>query len=314
MFYALHARERQPGLFMKSFPRSRAAFISCVVLLSCLLAAPSGARCERRTLTAGFTGSLPSPESPFAPEWSTAQAVVVMDAVAKIPVTLTALHDGRNVSIRAVFPDPDESREHRTLRWDAAARAYADGPEREDMLALKWSMSGPDTGLTLAEDAPYMADEWCWRACRTDHAGHADDRLQIYSVHPDPYAKAMVSRGGKVFYLTREGDAGTDPGAPALHPGYAGERAAKYELARPTGSRADVSARGFWSAGHWTVTFRRALDTRSPDDVAFDTAEAYAFGVSRFDLAGGPAEPSAHEPLFNCGEVGEVLLLRFETR
>jgi hypothetical protein len=33
------------------------------------------------------------------------------------------------------------------------------------------------------------------------------------------------------------------------------------------------------------------------------------FGVSRFEIAGRPAEPGADEPLFGSGDVGERLVL-----
>ncbi|WP_173081092.1 ethylbenzene dehydrogenase-related protein [Fundidesulfovibrio magnetotacticus] len=253
----------------------------------------------------------PDITNPDDPAWAAAAALTVRDAVADIPVTLKALHDGQYVYIQTIFPDPDESRQHRTLRWDPGRRTYVDGPEREDAMVLKWSMVSHATGLTLHENAPYVADEWYWKACRSDHSGHADDKIQIYSAYPDPTAKALLSENGKLFYLTRKGDEGEEAVKALLYANYSGESVPKFAFARPSGSRADVRAKGHWREGRWTVAFARRLVTGHADDVAFSLDGAYPFGVSRFEIAGRDPEPGAEEPLFGCGDVGEILVLRF---
>jgi len=269
------------------------------------------AQAQPRELTAARTATPPLIDQPDSPQWSGASPIVIRDAVAKIDITLKALHDGENVYIQASFPDPTENRMHRLLRWDPAKHAYHDGPEREDVLVLKWNMSSHPSGLTLHEDAPYVADIWFWKAHRSDHSGHADDKIEIYSINPDPYAKAMLSESGKVFYLTRKGDEGQDPAEVILYPDYAGERVLKFKLSPPGGSRADIRARGFWKDGRWTVTYARKLVTGHVDDVALTLDGAHAFGVSRYEIAGRAPEQDAEDPLYGCGEVGEIVALRF---
>jgi len=283
------------------------------VLLALLFSlAPTGAQAGHRVLTAAKTQTPPDILNPDDPAWNAATPIPVLDVVANIEVVLKALHDGNNVYIQASFPCPRESRQHRVQRWDAAKRTYVDGPEREDAIILKWSMVAHETGLTLHEDAPYVADEWYWKAHRSDHAGYADDKIQIYSVNPEPYAKPMLSRSGKVFYLTRKGDEGQEAAETILYPDYMGERMPKFKLVAPSGSRADIRARGFWKDGRWTVSFARKLVTGNADDVAFALDGAYPFGVSRFEIAGREPEQGADEPLFGCGDVGEILELRFQ--
>lgn len=283
-------------------------------LLILLILSPTpdaAAQAEPRALTAARIESPPLVDQPDSPQWTAAAPITVRDVVAKIDITLKALHDGENVYIQASFPDPAENRMHRLLRWDPAKRAYRDGPEREDVLVLKWNMSPNPSGLTLHEDAPYVADIWFWKAYRSDHSGHADDKVEIYSVNPDPYAKAMLSESGKVFYLTRKGDEGQDPAEAILYPDYAGDRVGKFKLGPPGGSRADIRAKGFWKDGRWTVTYARKLVTGHTDDVPLTLDGAHAFGVSRFEIAGRAPEQTADEPLYGCGDVGEIIVLRF---
>jgi hypothetical protein len=59
------------------------------------------------------------------------------------------------------------------------------------------------------------------------------------------------------------------------------------------------------------VTFARKLVTGHADDVAFSLDKAYPLGISRFEIAGRNPEPGTEEPLYGCGDVGEILELRF---
>ncbi|MBI4806157.1 MAG: hypothetical protein HY795_13055 [Desulfovibrio sp.] len=266
---------------------------------------------KHRELLASRAASPPDVHNPSDPAWNPIRPVAVLDVVANTTVEFKALHTGDHVFIQASFPDPTENRMHRMLRWDPASKSYVDGPEREDVIILKWSMVSHETGLTLHEDSPYVADEWFWKAYRSDHAGYADDKIQIYSTNPSPEAKPMLSKNGKVFYLTRKGDEGQEAADTILYPDYAGDRVPKFKLVQPSGSRADIRAKGHWQNGKWTVTFARKLVTGHADDVAFSLDKAYPFGISRFEIAGRAPEPGTEEPLYGCGDVGEILELRF---
>ena len=266
---------------------------------------------KHRALLSVHTATPPDVHNPSDPAWNAAKPTSVLDVVANIEVELKALHDGDRVYIQASFPDQTESRMHRQLLWDPVKRTYVDGPAREDVLILKWSMVSHDTGLTLHEDAPYVADEWFWKACRSDHAGYADDKIQIYSTNPSPEAKPLLSKSGKIFYLTRKGDEGQEAADTILYPEFAGDRVPKFKLVQPGGSRADIRAKGHWKDGKWTLAFARKLVTGHADDVAFSLDKSYPFGVSRFEIAGREPEPGTEEPHYGSGDVGEMLELRF---
>jgi len=54
-----------------------------------------------------------------------------------------------------------------------------------------------------------------------------------------------------------------------------------YLVRWPTGSRADVFAKGYWNAGHWTVEIKRAMRTgHETEDVFFYPDKTYNFAVA----------------------------------
>lgn len=246
--------------------------------------------------------------------WAQAKAVTVRDSVAQIDIQLKAAHDGETLYLLAEFPDVDESRMHRALIWKPELNSYQNGPTREDTLVLKWSMSGLQSGLTLREDRPYRADIWYWKADRTDHAGYADDKIQHYTTTRDKKSLLLLSHSGKVFYLLRKGDRGEPAYKPKLQTSYSNDLVPKYDYFLPTGSRADVRAKGHWQDDRWVIEFARKLQTGQPDDLQMELAGSYSFGVSRFEIAGRQPEPATESDvaLFGSGEVGELLELSFQ--
>lgn len=243
--------------------------------------------------------------------WAQATGVRVRDVVANIDITLKAVHDGERVYLLGQYPDATENRLHRQLLWDPALKSYQDGPTREDCLVLKWSMVAHPTTLTLKENRPYTADIWFWKAHRTDHAGFADDKIQHYTTTRDKKAKMLISSEGNVFYLQRDGDEGNPTYQPLLHAGYIQDKMPKYDLVTPSGSRADVRAKGVWQQGVWTIEFSRLLDSGHGDDVRFELSGRYPFGVSRYEISGRDPEPESETPLYGSGDVGELIHLTF---
>ena len=86
----------------------------------------------------------------------------------------------------------------------------------------------------------------------------------------------------------------------------------RYRFAQPSGSRADVRAKGQWQDGRWTIEFARPLQTGHSDDIAFRMDRRYRFGVSRFEIAGRKRNPALEQPDFGRGDVGELLYLVFQ--
>ncbi len=244
--------------------------------------------------------------------WSKAKAVITHDPLANINVTIKAVHTTDSIFFLVTFPDRTENRHHKTMVWVPEQDRYRTGPTREDTFVIKWSEEPGEIDLSLSADAPYKADIWYWKAHRTDHAGYADDKSQIYSAIEIPRSKPVISKRGRRFFLSRPGDEGNAAYLTVVHANHVGKTAGKYELSQPTGSRADVRAKGVWRRGTWTVEFQRKLATGHADDIQFDRNRRYQFGVSRFEIAGRRKNPKLDEPYFGAGEITESMYLKFQ--
>ena len=244
--------------------------------------------------------------------WSRAKPLVTYDPLAKVRLTVRAVYTDDTIFILATFPDQTENRDHKTQVWVAEQSRYRIGYDREDTFVIKWSMETGPVDLRVDAEEPYRADIWFWKAHRTDHAGHADDKSHVYSSLQTPGSKPVLSRNGRRFYLKRPGDAGKAAYETIVHGEHVGDRAPLYKHGAPQGSRADVRAKGNWRNGGWTVEFSRKLVTNNPDDLQLDAGGAYNLGVSRFEIAGRKRNPKLQEPYFGAGEITRMLTLQFE--
>jgi len=241
--------------------------------------------------------------------WASATPVITHDKVADIDLELRAVHTGNQIFIMVRYPDSDESRLHRSWRWDSEQERYISAGDREDVLVLKWWLEGDSPTLSTSAGQPYRADIWYWKACRTDPVGFADDKIQILDSISSARSQKITSPAGKTMYLTRRGDDGTSSYATEIPGSFQGDKIPRFKISRPTGSRADIRARGRWADGWWVIEFARALDTGHDDDVVLRAGDRHFFGVSRYEIAASPADPRAEVPLFRSGDVGEPLYL-----
>jgi mono/diheme cytochrome c family protein len=156
-----------------------------------------------------------------------------------------------------------------------------------------------------------LADMWHWKLVRNNQHGKADDQVVKYWTQGGANP-ANAGRGSDVG----SGGYGDNP-ATAGRPTYRGPimstppyyilDAQKVTLTDaelnllpvgalipnmittgPTGTRADVDAKGVWNPADktWTLEFRRKLVTGDINDVQFsDLTQKYAFGVAVFDNA-----------------------------
>lgn len=244
--------------------------------------------------------------------WSKAKVVVAHDPLAKIDVTIQAVYTNDSICFLVTFPDSTENRGHKTLVWVPEQERYRTGTDREDTFVFKWSDEPAEIDLSLSADAPYKADIWYWKAHRTDRAGFADDKSHVYSAIETPKSRPVISKRGRRFFLSRPGDEGKAAYQTIVHANYVGKTTGKFEVASPTGSRADIQAKGVWRDGMWTVEFHRKLATGHADDIQFDRNRRYQFGVSRFEIAGRRRNPKLDEPKFGAGEIAESLYLKFQ--
>ena len=188
---------------------------------------------------------------------------------------------------------------------------YKKGSSREDALCLKFNMESHPVDLRLGDDE-YMSDLWFWKANRTNPASVADDKTHQLSAEKLPKSSKITSKSGKKMYLIRKRDAGSSSYKGTALAEYQGDQVPNYITRPPSGSRGDVKAKGIWADGKWTIELSRALNTGNDDDVVFDPAQTLLFGVARYEIAGKKANPKIDQPLFNSGEITELLTLEFK--
>ena len=245
------------------------------------------------------------------PVWSKTDQVITLDKNNDLSITVKALYTSQDIYMLIKFKDQDESRTHKSWVWDNARSMYRVGYDREDIFVIKWNMVPEPVDLSIYSDDPYLADVWFWKANRTDPAGYADDKMHLLNFEKDRDALELKSKSGKAIYLTRTGDTGTSAYKIDLQAEYQGDKLPRYINRQPSGSRADVKAKGNWHEGVWTIEFTRALDTDNQDDIQFEPGKKYLLGVSRYEIAGRASNEKLSQPLYGSGDINEMLWLHF---
>ncbi len=245
------------------------------------------------------------------PAWKNAPVITTLDKANALPINIMAVYTNTEIFFQVSFPDPDESRTHKSWAWDNGREMYTVGNDREDIFVFKWNMESKPVDLSINSADVYQADIWYWKACRTDGVGFADDKSHIYSPEEDRNATKIVSRAGKIMYLLRASDEGESAYNIDLISEYQGDILPRYTIKQPTGSRSDVLAKGVWHDKRWTIEFGRKLVTGNQDDIQFTTDKKYVFGVSRYEIAGRESNAKLSDPLYGTGDVNETLWLEF---
>lgn len=198
--------------------------------------------------------------------------------------TVRAVVSAGSLHLLVRWRDPTEDREHKV--WTPAGEGkFAGGPEREDVLAVGFPISGEFTG-DMTSPVECVWDVWQWKSARTDPAGFAMDKSHVHSF-ADPGGKRHVHDlpDGRKLHIARPEDAGTSATRSVPAPAPGGARTAQYVAQDPAGSAADVRARGVWADGWWTVELSRKLSTGHPDDADFVGRDAVPFAIAVLDRA-----------------------------
>ena len=172
--------------------------------------------------------------------------------------------------------------------WTRGADGAFKGTNKfEDQASVAFPIEGEFTAdMTSPVEARW--DVWHWKAFRTDPAGHAQDRVHVMTFK-DPGGTRHVEKlpDGRELYIVRPEDAGTgvtetlpaptDPAAASPSP--------QFRARKPSASAADVSARGTWSDGWWTLELARALTTGHADDRPLGGLDSVPFALAFLDRA-----------------------------
>lgn len=217
-------------------------------------------------------------------------------------VTLRAAYSDTHIYLLAQWTDETCSESgHKTWIWDEEKQAYVEDADREDALSIAFEHTGPFTANMLSgEEAVW--DVWHWKAFRTNPQGFAMDRSHHYfKTKPDVKANRHTARNGGDIWIARPEDDGDTVELKRVAPTrFQGVRVPQYIHGDPTGSAANVRAKGYWDNGIWTLELARILDTSRSDDTAFDPSRSYKFAVG------------VHNDTGNMDKASEIIELAFE--
>ena len=191
---------------------------------------------------------------------------------------------------------PDASADASYLLWEWRGDKYAQGKQRDDMLALRFHMVG-DFDRSMLATKDYTADVWQWSAGRTNSVGVAEDQMHHMTTATLENAAEYSMLDGKTIYIKKQRDAGAPVFKALPRPKEnKGEKMPSFEVGTPSGSSADVAAKGEWSAGNWHVEFGRALNTGNADDAVFKPGQKLLGQIAVFNK-GFSEHKSVSEPL-----------------
>lgn len=278
--------------------------------LAFILTIPSTATAARDIITP-LAGEAPVVDGSCneAP-WRATKTYTIRDKRMNVDIILKSVHTADTLFFCVQYPDPDESRLHRPWLWDKKLGLYTVGPLMEDTFVFRWNMEDHEVDLSDYSDDAFTADLWYWKANRTDPMGYADDKYDTLTATEPLKSQPVLSRSGKRRYLNRLEDTGTPAYRTIMELDYRGDQLPQYTLDTPTGSRADVKAKGVWQDRKWTIEFARKLNTGHGDDLQFSAAgkKKYLFGVSIKSLYGEPLDDKIPN-LYGQGRISEPLRL-----
>ena len=273
--------------------KSFAVVALCASLTLCCGQAPAAGNVPPAAdeLVAAKVAKLPAVDGKADDDaWKTAKEVVVKidqpdEEAPKKTISIKAVHDGDSICFLLTWADADRNDQHSPFVWKGTAYE-ADDEKVEDACTLGFELEGKfDSDMKAGIESKW--DVWEWGAARTNPSGYALDRTHVYSkTAPTPPLKGrrLTTRDSGQIYFSHPVDEGTPcytkieapekQGAPTM---------AQYLSQKPTGSAADVLAKGEWANGKWTVEFKRKLNTGHKDDTAFSAGKACSFAVATFD-------------------------------
>jgi hypothetical protein len=222
--------------------------------------------------------------------WGTASTLVVQmeklgeDAGRESQAAITSVHTNEEIFLLVQWLDGTRNDSHKPWVWNKAKGAYEQGKDIEDVFSIGFPLKGRFTG-NMASPVETEWDVWHWKAARTNPAGYAMDKHHIHTFRkPRGKAKSFKTRSGKLIWIARPEDKGDSPQKKQKVPGkFQGDRVPQYIPGKPTGSAADIKAKGEWKNGLWTVELARKLNTSHGDDAVLKIGGTIEMAIALFD-------------------------------
>jgi hypothetical protein len=271
------------------------------------------------------------------PEWARAVEVAVPLRYGEVEVAaLKALYTQDRVFIRVQWKDDTENREHHPWVWDEARGEYVPGPQVEDSALLSFE-AGCEWWPSFLDGYMYDFDGWQWLAARSDPLGQAidvmgtvqDQDFQLLNftryesrttedtwnikfapgeIHANwnEIDRTYLLQPFNEFVWVRMNPDGlrSQPEfvkqlpPPQQPPTDGTMRYPQFSPLKLEGGAGEVSAKGHWENGFWTVEFSRVLVTPAEtlNDVVLDRITQ--FSVHIYDQVDQIDQASESDRLF----------------
>ena len=206
------------------------------------------------------------------------------NATGEIKVKMKAgVHDGR---IYFAFQWPDDLANTAQDVWIWNGARYSRSRRYEDMFALRFDMGG-DYDRSMLSGKSYEADVWLWSASTSNLVGIAKDYRHVISTKYIDNAAEYSVEGVGTVYIKKYRDKGKTAFKTARPPKKKteGQLPALRKARDPSGSYADVGAKGKWADQTWTLELSRALDTGNKDDRALAPGSTVVTQIGVFNHA-----------------------------
>lgn len=246
--------------------------------------------------------------------------------IGEVDVSIKALYDNESIYFFMKWEDPTESiSKNMWVLQDSNWSAFEDEDRMAFIWNIESSIDGFDIagcgmlchGDRMHTNAPdEKGDVWHWKASRGNPAGFVDDGWLDHKIVPEYTEEAQeaglhddfgnkiyepnINEYGRPLYYEPITDDEIDRQFLFRHEIENGEATEVderlfdvgqiipgYILNIPSDSRADIPVTGRWADGRWHLEFMRKLKTGHADDVQFDTAKIYRFGIAIMDNSGG---------------------------
>lgn len=274
-------------------------------------------------------------------------------------ISIRSVYTSDSLYMLISWEDETESVKKNMWRYDGTKwghlkeqRVYEEKPTKsdEDRLSIHWPINDSIVGfaekgcLMMCHDSGIYAkresrmftngptesaDQWHWKAARTNPIGYLDDKWIDSKVLTKDQEPKLHERREAAHHGDAKGEGGlnyadnkTAEGKPKFMPDLSasnnyflkkenaipidylkatfkkGDTIPGYILARPKGSRGDVDAKGIWENGRWTLEIGRKLITPDKEhDVQFDDLKkTYHFHIAIFDNSGSNVHTRPLDP------------------
>lgn len=208
------------------------------------------------------------------------------------------------IYVLAEWADSTQNTLHKPYKWDEASQAYKKTKDKEDRFAISLKMSG-NFSASKIDGSVFTTDIWHWKAGRSNPIGIVHDKMWIVSDKPVKKAKKFTTPDGKTIYVRRKSDKGSRLYKPTRYDVKEKDVMSRYKLnMSPTGSIADVKAKGVWRNGRWYLEMARKLNTGNADDAAIPAKGSIEIAIAAFNSVDGRKHSTSEKLVLNTGTPG----------